>query len=98
MTENEAIETVEKMDVFEKAKVYGRYFVNMLYSKNTSPFYKEYGHDKWKAKTYEDFCSKSNVQINDTGIEDWKERGFASKTWIVIRPASIYHYVYHSIN
>jgi hypothetical protein len=98
MTENETIEFVLQMDVFAKAKVYMNYFVNMLYSKYTSKYYEKYGIDKWKTKTYEEFCDKSNIQIKDTGCEDWKEKGFASKSWIVLRSASIYHYVYHSIN
>jgi hypothetical protein len=98
MTENETIEYVEKMDAFDKVRIYMNYFINMLYSKYTSEYYKEYGIDKWKAKTYEEFCDKSNIQINNTDCEDWKERGFASKSWIVLRPSSIYHYIYHSIN
>lgn len=95
MTENEAIKYVGTMDVFEKLRVYMDYFINMLYSKHTGEYYKKYGIDKWQPKTYEDFCDKSNVQINDVG-DNWKETGFASKTWIVLQPGSIFHYVYHS--
>lgn len=98
MTANEAIEFVDKMDVFEKTRVYMNYYINMLYHKYTAEYYKEYGIDKWAAKTYGEFCDKSNIQINDTGCEDWKERGFALKSWIVLQPASIYHYVYHSMD
>lgn len=97
MTEIDAINKVEKMDVFEKAGVYMNYFINMLYSKYTSEYYKEYGIDKWKARTKDEFCDKSNIQIRDAGCEDWMQRGFASKSWITLEPASIYHYVYHSI-
>jgi hypothetical protein len=98
MTETETISFVDAMDTFDKAKVYMNYYVNMLYSKYTSSYYEQYGIDKWEAKTFEQFCNKSNIQINDTGCDNWKERGFASKSWIVLRPASIYHYVYHGIN
>ena len=98
MTESETIEFVDNMDVFAKVRVYMNYFINMLYSKYTSEYYKQYGQDTCCIKTYEEFCDKSNIQINDTGCDDWKERGFASKSWIVLRPASIYHYVYHSVN
>ncbi len=52
----------------------------------------------FKIKSFEDFCSKSNIQINDTKCDDWKERGFATKFWIVLRIGSIYDYVYNSIN
>ena len=97
MTENQAIEYVENMNVFKKVKIYGIYFINMLYSKYTSEYYKIYGISKWKAKTYEEFCCKSNIQVNYTGCEDWKERGFASKSWIVLHSDSIYNYVYKSI-
>ena len=47
-----------------------------------------------KIKTFEEFCSKSNVVINDTGCDDWKERGFASKSWVTLQSDSIYNYVY----
>ena len=36
------------MDVFDKAKVYMNYFINMLLSKYTAEYYKEYGIDRWK--------------------------------------------------
>jgi hypothetical protein len=98
LTEKQTIEYVEKMDMFQKATVYMNYFVNMLHSKYTEEYYKEYGIDKWKAKTYEQFCDISNVQINDTGCEDWEEKGFASKSWVSLNPGSIYHYLYHCIN
>lgn len=132
MTENEVIEYVEKMDVFQKSKVYRNYVIDMLYLKHNfevldleryllkrtskdneklSPYHGMGKPDKEfkgiafyyfckniKIKSFEDFCSKSNIKINDTGCEDWRERGFASKSWIILRPDSIYHYVYHSIN
>jgi hypothetical protein len=47
----------------------------------------------YKIKSFEDFCCISNISVNDTGCDDWKERGFASKTWIFISPESIYHYL-----
>ena len=97
MTEAEAIDYANGLDVFQKGIIYMNYVINSLYSKYTSDFYKDYGIDKCKIKTYEEFCDKSNIQINDTKCDDWKERGFASKSWIVIRAASLYHYVYHSI-
>ena len=30
--------------------------------------------------------------------DDWKERGFASKSWMVISTESIYHYVRTGMN
>ena len=132
MTENETIEYVEKMDVFEKARVYMNYFITMLGlkhnfevidlekallkstsrdNKNLSPYHGMGKPDKefkgiafyylckdLKIKTFEEFCSKSNITINDTGCEDWKERGFASKSWVVINAESIYHYVRTGMN
>ncbi len=132
MTENEAIEVAEKMNVFEKSKVYMNYVINMLGlkhnfevidleksllkstlrdNKNLSPYHGMGKPDKefkgiafyylWKdlkIKTFEQFCDKSNIRINDTGCEDWKERGFASKSWMVIDAGSIYHYVRTGMN
>jgi hypothetical protein len=127
MTENETIEYVEKMDVFEKSKFYMNYYINMLSlkhnfevidlersflkstpreNKNLSPYHGMGEPDKefrgiafyylWKnlkIKSFEDFCSKSNIQVNDTVCEDWEEKGFASKSWMTIDAESIYHYV-----
>lgn len=132
MTENEAIDYVEKMDVFEKARVYMNYFINMLGlkhnfevidleisllkstsrdNKNLSPYHgmgkpkKEfkgiafyYLWKDFKIKSFEEFCSKSNIIINDTCCDDWKERGFASKSWMAINAESIYHYVRTGMN
>lgn len=97
MTEREAIRYVEKMDIFERATVYMNYYVNLLHSKYTAEYYEIYGINKWEANTFEIFCDKSNIQEHDSGISDWEERGFASKSWINLRPASIYHYIYHNI-
>lgn len=63
---------------------------------NRVAFY--YIHKELKIKTFECFCGKANIRINETGCEDWKERGFASKSWTVIDKDSIYYYVYHSLN
>lgn len=132
MTENETIEYVEKMDVFEKSKAYMSYVITMLClkhnfevidleksllkstsrgNKNLSPYHGMGKPDKefkgiafyylWKGfkiKSFEEFCSKSNITINDIGCEDWKERGFASKSWMVINAESIYHYVRTGMN
>lgn len=129
MTENETIEFVDNMDVFEKLKAYMNYYITMLGlkhnfvvidlerfllkstsedNKNLTPYHGWGKPDKefkaisfyylWKdlkIKSFEEFCDKSNIQINDTGLDDWKEKGFASKSWIVLHPESIYHSVYH---
>ena len=132
MTENETIEYVEKMNVFEKIKFYGIYFVNMSAlkynfevinlerallkttspdNKNLSPYHAMGKPDKefrgiafyhlWKnlkIKSFDEFCSESNIIVHDVGRDDWKERGFASKKWTVINTESIYHYVRTGIN
>ena len=132
MTENETIEYVEKMDVFQKSKAYMNYVINMLglkhdfvvidlevallkstsiYNKNLSPYHGMGKPDKefkgiafyylWKdlkIKSFEQFCCKSNIIIKDTGCDDWKERGFASKSWMVMANDSIFHYVRNGMN
>lgn len=98
MNEKQVIEFVDSLDVFQKATIYMNYYVNMLYSKYTSDYYKERGFDNWKPNNYEQFTDKSNVQYNSANCDNWEERGFASKDWINFQAGSIYHYVYHSIN
>ena len=96
MTESEVIECVDLMTPIDKLKIYMDYFVGMLYLKYTSETFKEYGVTEWKAKTYDEFCSESNAMINGPHCDDWKERGFASKSWFVLNPASIYHHIHHN--
>lgn len=81
------------------------------YNKNLSPYQGMGNPDKefkgiafyylWKElkiKSFEEFYSKSNITINDTVCDDWKERGFASKSWKVFNTESIYHYVINGMN
>mgnify|MGYP002142532063 CR=1 FL=1 len=49
---------------------------------------------QFKIKSLDEFCDKSNIQINDAGIDNWEERGFASKRWIIFKNDSIYHYIF----
>lgn len=94
MTESETILFANSMDVFDRFRVYMDYYIDMLESKYTSDYYKEYGIGKWKAKSFDDFCSPKNIIVNDTGCEDWKERGYGSKSWISLDAGSLYHKVY----
>jgi len=82
LTEPEVIAYVENMQPLDKLHYYMMFWIN-CYPNNYN--------------TFEQFCDKSNIQINDTGIDDWKERGFASRTWVVLRAGSIYHSVHHNI-
>ena len=59
---------------------------------NRIAFY--YLHQYLKIKSLDEFCDKSNIQINDAGIDNWEERGFASKRWIIFKNDSIYHYIF----
>jgi len=91
------LDLAEKMSIIDKALIYMNYYVNELYSKYTADYYRDYGFKDWKPKTFDQFCDKSNIQVNEVVCEDWEKRGFASQSWVVLRPGSIYHYVFHKI-
>jgi hypothetical protein len=96
MTEQETIDLVSNMDIFEKSKVYKEYFFRHLWAKYESNYYREF-EGSWGIKTYEEFVDTSNITKHNIEASDWKERGFASNSWITFTPASIYHYVYLNI-
>ena len=109
----DAIKAVEKLDVWEKAKLYGNYCIAMIALQNSFDVIdldnQSNGFGKpdkkfkgigffylWKdtvIKSYDEFCSLSNITKNVVNCEDWKEKGFASRSWTVVDPNSIYNYV-----
>ena len=84
MIESETIKHVDSMSIFEKLSVYMNYFINMY-------------EPVLPRISFENFCSNKNIITHNTGVEDWKERGFASKLWTVFKTESMYYYIHHSI-
>lgn len=101
MTQEEAIQKVNSMTIFEKLSIYMDMFIRI----NT---YQIILNDPINSGTLEDpsssivtfdqFINEKNIQIKGPNCDDWKERGYASKTWINLNPCSIYHCVYHSLD
>jgi len=83
MNELQSIEHADKLEPLDKLSYYMEYFCNCLPDKATI--------------TFERFCSVNNILHRGPDCDDWKERGFASRTWISLNPGSIYHSVYHNL-
>lgn len=94
MVESKTIKAVEQMEVFDRFKIYMDYYIDQLFFKYTSDYYVGEGKHNWQAKNFNEYCDKSNILERGTDAEDWKERGYASKTWINFSPESIYNYIY----
>lgn len=95
MTIADAIKTGDEMDIFEKAKIYMRYFVNTVAHNYTSSYCIRFD-ERYKIRTFESFCSRDNIEERNAG-ECWRERGFASEKYIVLTPESLYQYIYLQI-
>lgn len=85
MVESEVIKHVNTLNIFDKLIIYMSYYINMY-----SPILPR--------KSFKTFCSTENIITHNIGVEDWEERGFASKEWVVFNSESIYFYIYHNIN
>lgn len=112
MNERQTIEYVNSLDIFEKHKIYGHYYCNILHGKYVSllrqnnPYFYPVKH----LERYDIEISVSNSLLEKTFEQftsesniikhdagnDWEMRGYASKEWINLNPSSIYHYVYHN--
>lgn len=96
LTEKQVIYKVNSMDVFGKHKYYSRYLVEKLYQRAIHNMNK-CNYELMPITSFVDFISESNIIIHDTKFNDWKERGFAAKSWIILNPGSIYWSVYHNL-
>lgn len=87
MTESETIKHVDNMEDIDKLYYYMDCWINNYFwiKKYNSPL------------SFEKFCSKSNILHHQIGKNIYKERNFASQSWIRFTPGSIYHSVYLNI-
>lgn len=90
MTTEEAILVSSGLSPLDKLSFYMAYFCEHLY---LEAIYNE----RWEPTSFDTYCRGSNIIKNDTGVDDWKERGFASKSWTNLNAPSIYHSVYHNL-
>lgn len=71
----------EKLD---NLKYYMEYFINHR-------VWREIHNHPKKEISFEDFCSNSNIVVNDAG-DDWEKRGYASRHWISFIIPSLQYY------
>ena len=93
MSESQVVECISKMQPLEKLEFYMNYFIEMLGIK-----YTDYCDDleRFKARSFQDFCDISNVSEVGPKSDDWKEKGYASRSWLVFNGQSLFHYVYYN--
>lgn len=74
------VQEVESLDIFQKAKVYMDYKVTLLGLKHNFVWYNkpEYLWKDIKSEDFEKFISPSNIVVSDMG-DDWEVRGYAEK-------------------
>lgn len=90
MTETEVIEKVSSMSRYEKTLYYLDYYIGMLWLNAMFP------NRPSRIMTSDEFFSHDRISKR-VAPEDWEEKGWAQKEWVVLECPSIWYYVQKDI-